>query len=999
MTNQRTAFHSYHTTHTDEKLSDRERRHVIHTGEFGLSGTRREYVLTGFLLMVMGVLLIVLVSGTARGSTIVVDAEGGGDYYRIHDGVYFAEDGDTILVREGLYDGDITVDKTVSILGDGSWLAVVEGKGADNVLTITADNVTISGITFRNGTVGARIESDNISFLKNNVSGNKIGILISNSSVVSMEDNVISENQVGVKLEKSSDVGSFIDNLILGNDEGFNATSNGGSSFNATGNWWGNDTGPYHPTSNPIGTGDPVSALVSYDPWLLNLDLYNFSLTSDESPQNLTPSRKNGEYRETNFTFQLKNEGLIRLSYTISCSISPIGESDGWITDLPSSSNILLPGNSESFRLNIEVPAWDKPMNYTIQVEAIPNSSSTTITRNLSFRLSIQALYRIDAHSSDEITDTNATVTFDLVISNLGTGADRYSVEPTYNPQGYTVIFPSGNTTSLLDPDSNTSMPVTLIIPKDAPARYSYVSVHIYSEKDPQIYISESLTVFVNQTYSCSIIFVSHPENNTIAPGEKDYYVWNITNLGNGRDYFRLKILDYPSGFRVSKIPSSRFLDQYESQIFQVEVEVDEDTEPGDERIWIEFSFHDGHEKVEQNITVTVSTIFDVEASFDRSKLAIFPGYTESAVLRIRNDGNDRDSFSVNFSSHTGIHIMIDIPQTGSIDPGETLQISIPFHVEEGILPMRVDILATVSSIRAVQWGIPVNNFGHIIIDVQDTYAVSLNLSEGNYTVFPDRWGSGTTVFSLKVINDGTSMDFFDFDFREDNDTKTFKSWIRLPSSISLRSGESANVQFEITVDQYERDHRALADGIGKNITFFVFSRNAYIYDVEKEGITTSNFTCRVVVEEYQYAEVGYIDPYYVVMKPWETKVIEFKIQNLGNGPETYTLIRDGEDGVGGKETWYWFNCTNVSLDAMDYTIINITLSPPIYAHNGTYYLYFHANSESAFQTDPSHFRVYIMEVFGGAEFVNGDNTSAEPGELIFVNVTHVSSVKTKIPL
>jgi len=360
MTNQRTAFHSYHTTHTDEKLSDRERRHVIHTGEFGLSGTRREYVLTGFLLMVMGVLLIVLVSGTARGSTIVVDAEGGGDYYRIHDGVYFAEDGDTILVREGLYDGDITVDKTVSILGDGSWLAVVEGKGADNVLTITADNVTISGITFRNGTVGARIESDNISFLKNNVSGNKIGILISNSSVVSMEDNVISENQVGVKLEKSSDVGSFIDNLILGNDEGFNATSNGGSSFNATGNWWGNDTGPYHPTSNPIGTGDPVSALVSYDPWLLNLDLYNFSLTSDESPQNLTPSRKNGEYRETNFTFQLKNEGLIRLSYTISCSISPIGESDGWITDLPSSSNILLPGNSESFRLNIEVPAWDK---------------------------------------------------------------------------------------------------------------------------------------------------------------------------------------------------------------------------------------------------------------------------------------------------------------------------------------------------------------------------------------------------------------------------------------------------------------------------------------------------------------------------------------------------------------------------------------------------------------------------------------------------------------
>jgi parallel beta-helix repeat protein len=33
-------------------------------------------------------------------------------------------------------------------------------------------------------------------------------------------------------------------------------------------NWWGDATGPYHPTTNPGGMGDMVSDYVDYDPWL-----------------------------------------------------------------------------------------------------------------------------------------------------------------------------------------------------------------------------------------------------------------------------------------------------------------------------------------------------------------------------------------------------------------------------------------------------------------------------------------------------------------------------------------------------------------------------------------------------------------------------------------------------------------------------------------------------------------------------------------------------------
>ncbi|UCG29911.1 MAG: right-handed parallel beta-helix repeat-containing protein [candidate division WOR-3 bacterium] len=42
----------------------------------------------------------------------------------------------------------------------------------------------------------------------------------------------------------------------------------GSAIVNAESNWWGDSTGPYHPTLNPGGMGDSVSDYVDFDPWL-----------------------------------------------------------------------------------------------------------------------------------------------------------------------------------------------------------------------------------------------------------------------------------------------------------------------------------------------------------------------------------------------------------------------------------------------------------------------------------------------------------------------------------------------------------------------------------------------------------------------------------------------------------------------------------------------------------------------------------------------------------
>ena len=134
----------------------------------------------------------------------------------------------------------------------------------------SSSDCTISNNTCSmNDMYGMYLYSSDKSTLENNTcSNNADGIKLDSSSYCTLENNTISKNIVGIYLERSSQDNTAHYNKIYNNrGYGIDARIND-YTIDATNNWWGNETGPYHPDLNPDGTGDNVTGEVDVSKWL-----------------------------------------------------------------------------------------------------------------------------------------------------------------------------------------------------------------------------------------------------------------------------------------------------------------------------------------------------------------------------------------------------------------------------------------------------------------------------------------------------------------------------------------------------------------------------------------------------------------------------------------------------------------------------------------------------------------------------------------------------------
>ena len=182
---------------------------------------KRKWIFAIFgIVMIIAIISIV---GKVNAKTIYVGPSE--RYTSIQDAVDNATDGDTIIVKDGIYCENIEVNKRLMIKSEnGPDNCIIDGKKKDYVIAIGVDGVTIEGFTIKNASSfegkGIKISSNYNNIRYNKISNNDEGIYFYlSSSKNNITYNDISNNNYGIFLLSSSN--NFIAyNNISNNEDG-----------------------------------------------------------------------------------------------------------------------------------------------------------------------------------------------------------------------------------------------------------------------------------------------------------------------------------------------------------------------------------------------------------------------------------------------------------------------------------------------------------------------------------------------------------------------------------------------------------------------------------------------------------------------------------------------------------------------------------------------------------------------------------------------------------
>ena len=105
------------------------------------------------LILVLGTLPLILdiafEHSTVTAATITVDPNGEGNYTTIQAAIDNASAGDTIRIWAGTYNEQITVNKTLTIIGNGTENTTIDGAGFTyNLVSVYANWTNITGLKF-----------------------------------------------------------------------------------------------------------------------------------------------------------------------------------------------------------------------------------------------------------------------------------------------------------------------------------------------------------------------------------------------------------------------------------------------------------------------------------------------------------------------------------------------------------------------------------------------------------------------------------------------------------------------------------------------------------------------------------------------------------------------------------------------------------------------------------------------------------------------------------
>ena len=178
--------------------------------------------------------LIGHLNATQQGNIRVTNLNTGENYSAIQEAIDAPEtlDGHEIFVASGIYYEHLTVNKSLSLIGEDRNSTIIDGNGKGIVVYVTANNVEVRNFTVRNGTFGLWLyHSDNSKIIGNTLHDGSYGIRLydsRNSEVI--ENNVYGYTWFGVEIKASGNT-TLRDNNMVENKYNFGVNGNSLSDF------------------------------------------------------------------------------------------------------------------------------------------------------------------------------------------------------------------------------------------------------------------------------------------------------------------------------------------------------------------------------------------------------------------------------------------------------------------------------------------------------------------------------------------------------------------------------------------------------------------------------------------------------------------------------------------------------------------------------------------------------------------------------------------------
>ena len=187
---------------------------------------RTGYSILWMVPVMAGIMLILTGSGGGTAETITVDHDGSADFTTIQEAINAAKDGDTIRVFDGEYHGLVILDRSVSLIGNGSSRTKIIGNGT--IVSIRAPRVEVAGFSVAGDGVSKyysacikmeRGYGDEARIRDNHCSENSVGIMLESATKTDVINNTCSETRHGIYLSSSQD-NSITGNRLLNNSIG-----------------------------------------------------------------------------------------------------------------------------------------------------------------------------------------------------------------------------------------------------------------------------------------------------------------------------------------------------------------------------------------------------------------------------------------------------------------------------------------------------------------------------------------------------------------------------------------------------------------------------------------------------------------------------------------------------------------------------------------------------------------------------------------------------------